>query len=80
MCRCLPQHELDLLNRKFDQLMKQRAGTRLHRPRPPPTLRYDACPAGMAELDEDAGPLEATIVNMKKEINSKVRNAFPLCL
>jgi len=34
----------------------------------------------MAELDEDAGPLEATIVNMKKEINSKVRNAFPLCL
>jgi len=35
VCRCLPQHELDLLNRKFDQLMKQRAGTRLHRPRPP---------------------------------------------
>jgi len=45
------QHDLDLLNRKFDVLMKQRAG--------------------MAELDEDAGPLEATIVSIKKEIHNK---------
>merc|ERR1740117_863683 len=52
------QHELDLLNRKFDQLMKQRAG--------------------MADLDEDAGPLEATIVNMKKEINSKSQECSEL--
>ena len=45
------QHDLDLLNRKFDGLMKARAG--------------------MAELDEDAGPLEATIVNLRKEITGK---------
>lgn len=45
------QHELDLLNKKFDTLMKQRAG--------------------IAELDEDAGPLEATIVHLKREINTK---------
>eukprot|EP00967_Tisochrysis_lutea_P140235 scaffold256018_cov31-Tisochrysis_lutea.AAC.1 len=45
------QHELDLLNRKFDSLMAKRAG--------------------MKELDEDAGPLEATIVNLKKEINAR---------
>merc|ERR1719217_1641519 len=46
------QHELDLLNKKFDVLMKQRAG--------------------VAELDEDAGPLEATIVHLKREINNKM--------
>ena len=46
------QHELDLLNKKFDALMKQRAG--------------------VADLDEDAGPLEATIVHLKKEINHKM--------
>jgi len=46
------QHDLDLLNRKFDNLMKQRAG--------------------VAELDEDAGPLEATIVHLKREINNKL--------
>ena len=46
------QHELDLLNKKFDVLMKQRAG--------------------VADLDEDAGPLEATIVHLKKEINHKM--------
>jgi len=45
------QHELDLLNRKFDSLMKQRAG--------------------VAELDEDAGPLEATIVHLKRELSTK---------
>ncbi len=45
------QHDLDLLNKKFDVLMKQRAG--------------------VAELDEDAGPLEATIVHLKKEIRQK---------
>lgn len=45
------QHELDLLNKKFDALMKQRAG--------------------MAELDEDAGPLEATIAHLKREISAK---------
>jgi len=45
------QHDLDLLNKKFDALMKQRAG--------------------VAELDEDAGPLEATIVHLKKEIHHK---------
>jgi len=52
------QHDLDLLNRKFDQLMKQRAG--------------------MAELDEDSGPLEATIVNMKKEIINKAQECAEL--
>jgi len=52
------QHDLDLLNRKFDALMKQRAG--------------------MAELDEDAGPLEATIVNIKKEINTKAQECAEL--
>jgi len=45
------QHELDLLNKKFDTLMKQRAG--------------------VAELDEDAGPLEATIVHLKRELSGK---------
>ena len=45
------QHDLDLLNKKFDQLMKARAG--------------------VAELDEDAGPLEAAIVHLKREINNK---------
>jgi len=45
------QHELDLLNKKFDTLMKQRAG--------------------VAELDEDAGPLEATIVHLKREVATK---------
>jgi chromosome segregation ATPase len=45
------QHELDLLNRKFEALMVKRAG--------------------VSELDEDAGPLEATIVHLKKEINAK---------
>ena len=45
------QHELDLLNKKFDGLMKARAG--------------------VAELDEDAGPLEATIVHLKREIGTK---------
>ena len=52
------QHELDLLNRKFDGLMKQRAGA--------------------AELDEDAGPLEATIVNMKREIHAKSQECTEL--
>ena len=46
------QHDLDLLNKKFDTLMKARAG--------------------VAELDEDAGPLEATIVHLKKEIANKM--------
>jgi len=46
------QHDLDLLNKKFDNLMKQRAG--------------------VAELDEDAGPLEATIVHLKREIGTKM--------
>lgn len=41
-------HDLDLLNRKFDGLMKARAGAE--------------------DLDEDAGPLEATILHLKKEI------------
>ena len=45
------QHELDLLNKKFDTLMKQRAV--------------------VAELDEDAGPLEATIVHLKRELGVK---------
>ena len=43
-------HELDLLNKKFDGLMKARAG--------------------VADLDEDAGPLEATILHLKKEMAS----------
>jgi hypothetical protein len=43
-------HDLDLLNRKFDGLMKARAG--------------------VEDLDEDAGPLEATILHLKKEIAS----------
>lgn len=47
------QHELDLLNRKFEALMAKRAG--------------------MSELDEDAGPLEATIVHLKKEIHAKAK-------
>jgi len=47
------QHELDLLNRKFEALMAKRAG--------------------VSELDEDAGPLEATIVHLKKEINARSR-------
>ena len=41
-------HDLDLLNRKFDGLMKARAG--------------------VEDMDEDAGPLEATIVHLKKEM------------
>jgi len=45
------QHELDLLNKKFDAFMMQRAG--------------------VAELDEDAGPLEATIVHLKRELLTK---------
>jgi len=45
------QHELDLLNRKFEELMTKRAG--------------------VAGMDEDSGPLEATIVHMKKEITAK---------
>jgi len=52
------QHELDLLNKKFDNLMKQRAG--------------------VAELDEDAGPLEATIVHLKREINTKMAETAEL--
>ena len=52
------QHELDLLNKKFDTLMKQRAG--------------------VAELDEDAGPLEATIVHLKREINTKMAESAEL--
>ena len=43
-------HELDLLNKKFDGLMKARAG--------------------VDDLDEDAGPLEATILHLKKEMAS----------
>ena len=43
-------HELDLLNKKFDGLMKARAG--------------------VEDLDEDAGPLEATIVHLKKEMGN----------
>jgi len=46
------QHELDLLNKKFDTLLKQRAG--------------------VAELDEDAGPLEATIVHLRREMLTKL--------
>jgi len=52
------QHDLDLLNKKFDTLMKARAG--------------------VAELDEDAGPLEATIVHLKREINNKTAESAEL--
>ena len=41
-------HDLDMLNRKFDGLMKARAG--------------------VDDLDEDAGPLEATIMHLRKEM------------
>jgi len=52
------QHDLDLLNKKFDTLMKARAGD--------------------AELDEDAGPLEATIVHLKREIGQKTAECADL--
>ena len=45
------QHEIDLLNKKFEQMMAKRAG--------------------VEDLDEDAGPLEAAIVHIKKDIASK---------
>ena len=52
------QHDLDLLNRKFDKLMKQRAG--------------------VSDLDEAAGPLEAAIVGLKKEIAAKADESTDL--
>ena len=45
------QHEIDLLNKKFEQMMAKRAG--------------------VEDLDEDAGPLEAAIVHIKKDIAAK---------